>query len=457
MKLSKTAAFITALTIAALSLTGCAEDKMPAESQQNIESKTDSSESSAYSFETKDHQIEVDGRKYQVFDKQVRFNYKDTPYEEWLSYVSPYDEYVPKHADTEDGTKNDSIFTREQTIASAIRYAYENGIEEIEFPVEFGDAEIYYGWEYAGLHFPNIPLAAGSCDIALTAEGYYKIHIADSVLKAASHTEETIAAAKEIVDSMPSACVTDADKAYYLYDWVCRNIAYDVFHADSTINVNNEPQSAYGALVKKRAVCDGIAGAVQLLFNMADIECGKVYVYSSDPDDETSHVWNYAYIDGEVWDFDATWDIERYFESEDDTITEGESDGMYNWFGADRSARSREYDIADDCLLGIPTTNTGYTENSPALKVFDYVTTIDMENQKLITFHKGKQTEELDLDELRKCLEEKGRVTMKYDNEIVMITDFTTIEKADPIFDGIDNNDLIEELDVYSKYMILSK
>jgi len=80
MKLGKTAAFITALTIAALSLTGCVEDKKSAGSHANTENKTDSSKSSAYGFEIKDHQIEVDGRKYQVFDKQVRFNYKDTPY-----------------------------------------------------------------------------------------------------------------------------------------------------------------------------------------------------------------------------------------------------------------------------------------------------------------------------------------------------------------------------------------
>lgn len=457
MKLGKTAAFITALTIAALSLTGCVEDKKPAGSQANTENKTDSSESSAYDFENKDHQIEVDDRKYQVFDKQVRFNYKDTPYEEWLSYVSPYDEYVPMMLGSDDDAENDNIFIREQTVALAIRYAYEHGIEEIEFPVEFGDAEIYYGWEYAGLCCPNIPLATGSCDVKLTEEGYYRVHIADSVLKAASHTEETLAAAKEVVNSMPEDCVTDADKAYYLYDWVCKNVAYDIFHADSTINVNNEPQSAYGALVKKRAVCDGIACAVQLLFNMADIECGKVYVYATDQDDDTAHVWNYAKIDDEIWDFDATWDIERYYENENDTVTEGETDGMYEWFGADRCARSIEFDMADDCLFGIPTTNTGYTENSPALKVFDYVTTIDMENEKVITFHNGKQTDEPDIEELRKCLEEKGRVTMKYDNELVMLTDFSFIEKADPIFEGIDNDDLIEELNVYAKYMILSK
>ena len=91
------------------------------------------------------------------------------------------------------------------------------------------------------------------------------------------------------------------------------------------------------------------------------------------------------------------------------------------------------------------------------MKVFDYVTTIDMENEKVITFHNGKQTDEPDIEELRKCLEEKGRVTMKYDNELVMLTDFSFIEKADPIFEGIDNDDLIEELNVYAKYMILSK
>ena len=457
MNIRKITAFITALTITALTLSGCAQQKDNSQNEQKTESKTEqSSEAQAFTFEPADHQIEVAGKKYQVFDKQVRFNYADVPYEEWLSYESPYDEYIPTLLEIDDGINDPDIYGLEMTAAFAIRYAYENGIEELEFPVDIGDLALTDGWTLAGLSFPSIPVTAGNCDYELTEEGYYRVHIADSVLKAASHSEETIAAAKKVVDSMPADCVTDAQKAYYLYDWVCQNVVYDVYHSESTGLVNNEPQSAYGALVKKRAVCDGIACAVQLLFNMADIDCGKVQAFSSVGED-VGHVWNYAYIDGEVWDFDATWDINRFYESEGDEITDDGFDGLYEWFGTSRSAKSDSMDINDICLYTTPVTSSSFTENSPVQVIYDYVTTADMETGELTTYHHGEKLDDFSIEDIKTDLEEQGKVTLKYDHPLVMLGDLTWLESSDPLFEGTENDELIQNVDVDSYFMIFAK
>ncbi|MBQ8965325.1 transglutaminase-like domain-containing protein [Ruminococcus sp.] len=458
MKFKRFAAALTAMVMAAAPLGGCSDMSKTEESSRKeaSDSAAEKADTAEFPFEVEDHQIEVGGKKYQVFDREIRFNYADVPYEEWLSYKSPFDEYVPLLLNYDDGIEDPDIYDLETTAAYAIRYAYENGIEEIEFPVEFGDMTMAGGWEFAGLCFPNVPLAAENCNYELTDEGYYRIHLAESVLKAASHNDEVIAAAKEVIESMPEDCDTDAEKAYFLYDWVCRNIAYDEFHAENTGAVNNEPQSLYGALVKKRAVCDGIACAVQLLFNMAGIECGKVDALPLSSE-EDGHVWNYAYIDDEVWDFDATWDIYRFYESDDDEITDYDFDGLYEWFGTSRTEKSTMFNINDSCLWTAAPTTDAYTEKSPANVIFDYVMHTDPDTYDLTTYHNGEKVENLSLDDLKKELEENGRITLGYDNNMMLLADFAYIETAEPMFEGIENDELIQNLDVYSNFMILAK
>jgi hypothetical protein len=112
-------------------------------------------------------------------------------------------------------------------VAFAIRYAYENGIEELEFPIEYDSALIDLGWQYAGLSFPDVPMTAGGCEYKLTENGYYRLKLSDSVLKSASHTDEVIAAAREIVESIPPECTTDADKAYHGYPFNTPQIIYN--------------------------------------------------------------------------------------------------------------------------------------------------------------------------------------------------------------------------------------
>ena len=457
MSVKRAAALLTAIIMSTTIFTGCSDGESTAESKADSSISTeDNVVGNDYVFETSDHQMEIDGKKYQVYDREVRFNYADVPYEEWLSYESPFDEYMIRLPKYDNGIyDNEDIYELEQTVGFAIRYAYENGIEDVEFPIEFGDMTVYYGWEYAGLVFPNIPIASGNCEMTMTDDGYYRIHIAESVLKAASHTEETIAAAKEIVDSIPSDCTTDVDKAYYLYDWVCSNVGYDYFHSDNTGMVNNEPQSAYGALVKKRAVCDGIACAVELLFSMAGIECGKV---DANPFSyyDSGHVWNYAVVDGEVWDFDATWDIKNYYYDEGDELTENDP-GVYIWFGVERSAKRSYFDISDVCLYLIPPTTDKFTENSPACKAYDYVLGIDENNNEVYSIYNGKREEGTDLKTICQILDEKGMVTLKYDMTNMLLSDFAVLEISDPLLEDIDNDLLIQNIDTDSNFMILAK
>ena len=429
------AAFMAA--VMAVSLAACSNDnssssaKETAASSAQSEKTEGSAEKLTYSFDRTLKSVEVNGEKFEAYiNRPIRFNFNEVPYEEWLAYESPFDEYIELYYD--DGSGFYNIY---QTTAFAIRYAYENDIEYLDLPLEYSDETIAYGWDYATLSFPNIPDAVTMSTTEYTDDGYTRIELSDSVRKCAS-SPETLEAAKEIIASMPDDCDTDAKKAYYLYDWVCQNVAYDHYHADNHIGiVNAAPQSAYGALVNKRAVCDGIAGGIQLLFNMAGIDCAKIDANSLDGD--SGHVWNVAEIDGEVWDFDATWDIRRYYESDSDEITELDSIGYYEWFGVSRSSKLDQYSLTDVCSVIVPRTSDALTDRSPANSAYDYC--INISGDTVDVFKKGELTA-ADIDTLLADISNtpSGQtITLKFSNDSEMFAMYFCAEE--PLFGDTQN------------------
>lgn len=428
-----------------LSMAACSDS----ENSKTEKTDTGSSQSSVqsgdsdkitYNFDRTIGNVEVGGKKYQTYiNKPIRFNFEEIPYEEWLAYESPFDEYIELYYDDGSG-----LFNIEQTTAFALRYAYENDIEYLDLPFEYSDMTIEQGWHYLSLSFPNVPDAIAMSTSEYTSDGYTRIKLSDSVRKCAS-ASETIEAAKEIIASMPDELTTDAEKAYYLYDWICTNVGYDSYHAENNVGiVNAAPQSAYGALVDRRAVCDGIAGGLQLLFNMAGIDCAKIDANENDSDG--GHVWNVAEIDGEVWDFDATWDICNYYESEGDELTETEPYYFYEWFGVSRNAKAG-YSISDVCNKLAPATQSVITEKSPCTLIYDYVISFDMENATAMVYGKdgtvSENAGEYVLDKLSQ-MKKGDKLCIKMSDGIeALAAKFCSL---DPIAEGYSNYELITYL-----------
>lgn len=72
--------------------------------------------------------------------------------------------------------------------------------------------------------------------------------------------------------------------------------------------------TAYGALFNRIAVCDGYARAFQYLLHKAGIRTLMVYGESENPasGESEGHAWTIAYIDGQPYHFDVTWDDQEY-------------------------------------------------------------------------------------------------------------------------------------------------
>lgn len=101
------------------------------------------------------------------------------------------------------------------------------------------------------------------------------------------------------VENEPS--LTQAEKALILHDRLAVLNEYDTSEDDGVA----PPQSSYspyGALVKRKSVCQGYALAYMYLLKRAGIDsyyCNSYFL---------GHAWNIVYIDGKAYHVDVTWD-----------------------------------------------------------------------------------------------------------------------------------------------------
>ena len=88
--------------------------------------------------------------------------------------------------------------------------------------------------------------------------------------------------------------MTDYEKAWVYYKWVCEKGTYD-FKA----NRDSLSHLAYNLFESGQVVCDGYTGAYNLLLKLEGIDCTALMV--------GDHMWTEAVLDGTVYHIDPTW------------------------------------------------------------------------------------------------------------------------------------------------------
>lgn len=108
----------------------------------------------------------------------------------------------------------------------------------------------------------------------------------------------------EIVSRIPDD-ITDAQKEKIIYDYVINLIDYDYdFSGDDEAPIlNTHVYDIYGALIKKRSVCEGYAELFQYLCYNVGINSSQVFGYS----EGDTHAWNVVKIEDEWYHVDLTW------------------------------------------------------------------------------------------------------------------------------------------------------
>lgn len=105
---------------------------------------------------------------------------------------------------------------------------------------------------------------------------------------------QTEAKANEIISQI-TPTMTAYDIVKYFHDTIIKNCVYD----DSA----EFASTAYGALVKGRALCQGYSHAMSLLCNKVGIENAYITGYAGE-----EHMWNMVKLDGDWYNIDVTWD-----------------------------------------------------------------------------------------------------------------------------------------------------
>lgn len=106
--------------------------------------------------------------------------------------------------------------------------------------------------------------------------------------------------AKEIAEeAMKKYPNSPVDQLNHMNRWLCDNCTYSIGTLGNTGN------DAYGALIERKAVCEGYALAVALICDELGIP--NVLIYTDMIKDGTSHCYNQVYVDKKWSIIDVTW------------------------------------------------------------------------------------------------------------------------------------------------------
>ena len=111
--------------------------------------------------------------------------------------------------------------------------------------------------------------------------------------------QKTLEAAIVVHDSLwqngeITAGMSEREKAWVYYTWVCENAYYDYRATDASLS-----HSAYSLFTMGSAVCDGYTAAYNLLLKLEGIDCSTAST--------VDHIWTVAELDGVTVHIDPTW------------------------------------------------------------------------------------------------------------------------------------------------------
>lgn len=190
-----------------------------------------------------------------------------------------------------------------EQIRSIVINALKNAEEQVTLPVlgTENDSKIVFRIiEKAVLDDPGIMFYEGA---RYRSDGLLTLKYSRDREFILSAMEATAKRADEIISSVIKPGMTDFEKELAIHDYIVNNCRYDIENLKKGATPP-ESYTAYGVLVKGKAVCEGYAKAMKLLLDRVGIPCLIVAGTSKG----SSHAWNIVCLDGEYYHVDATWD-----------------------------------------------------------------------------------------------------------------------------------------------------
>lgn len=188
-------------------------------------------------------------------------------------------------------TVGKSDFNEIKKLADELMYC---AMYNTDSPVE-GD---YVRYQYGGYRLTYKEFGQGKYQLVITPTYYSTVEEEREV----SDKVEEIMAELDI-----SSKASEQEKVRAVYDYVCNYVKYDYVHVNSSLY--HKDSTAYAALVKNYATCQGYAVGVFRLLKECGIECEVVTGTGIDEEGQSEfHAWNGVWLDGKYYILDATWD-----------------------------------------------------------------------------------------------------------------------------------------------------
>lgn len=138
-------------------------------------------------------------------------------------------------------------------------------------------------------------------------------------------------AVQTLLDQLDVYGAGDYEKVCAIYDYICENVKYD---NTGLLFGDEKVFTAYAALIRKAAVCQGYASLFYRLALELDVDTRVI----SGTSKQRAHGWNIVRLNGKYYNLDSTWDatcaqngqLYQYFLRCDADFTEHSRDEAYS-------------------------------------------------------------------------------------------------------------------------------
>lgn len=194
---------------------------------------------------------------------------------------------------------------RQQNIYHRIELSLKAGRDCVSLPAFCDIQECFEIYKLLLGDYPEL-FYYDNCNISTSGSKMYLKTLYNSIEKF-KKIEQFNSESKKIIDSVINNKMNDAQKVLVIHNYLAKNVKYNVMTMGTKFA--SELHTAYGAIVNKVAVCEGISYAFSHLLHLCGIKCSVVNGSTNKIGDE-NHCWNMVNIGNDYFHVDVTWDIE---------------------------------------------------------------------------------------------------------------------------------------------------
>ena len=179
-------------------------------------------------------------------------------------------------------------------------------LDQTDFDTLNQNIEGFYGvvkeYQIKSVKFLNKSYVTLNCEIS---DNYYvekAFFDEEDIPEEREKARDLYEACKSFLTSLQSKKRSDYEKEKLIDDYIVSNVAYG--YPGGKKEPEGDAYSAYGALVLKKAVCNGYAEGMKLLCDLSGVTCKMISVTA----DGVKHALNLIKLDKEWYHADLTWD-----------------------------------------------------------------------------------------------------------------------------------------------------